>query len=55
MEPNAVRTVVVVGAGTMGHAIGQVFAQAGVEVNLVDTHETMLERAATSIRSDLTR
>ena len=53
MEPNAVRTVVVVGAGTMGHAIGQVFAQAGVEVNLVDTHETMLERAITSIRSNL--
>jgi 3-hydroxybutyryl-CoA dehydrogenase len=53
MESNAVRTVVVVGAGTMGHAIGQVFAQAGIEVNLVDTHETVLERAAISIRSDL--
>lgn len=53
MEPKVVNTVVVVGAGTMGHAIGQTFAQAGIEVNLVDIDEALLERAAASIRSNL--
>ena len=30
------------GAGTMGHSIAQVFAQAGIHVDLVDLDETAL-------------
>ncbi len=36
MEVENIKTVGVVGAGTMGHGIAQVFAQAGFEVVLVD-------------------
>lgn len=53
MNPNDVKTVAVVGAGTMGHSIAQVFAQAGIEVNLVDTNQRILNRAIELINSNL--
>ncbi|MBW1678408.1 MAG: 3-hydroxybutyryl-CoA dehydrogenase, partial [Deltaproteobacteria bacterium] len=37
-----VKRAVVVGAGVMGHSIAHVFAQAGIEVNLVDLDEAVL-------------
>jgi 3-hydroxyacyl-CoA dehydrogenase len=48
-----IKRAVVVGAGTMGHAIAQVFAQNGIEVGLVDLHAPCLERALRLIRSNL--
>ena len=53
MDPNAVKKVVVVGAGTMGNGIAQVFARAGIEVGLVDVNEETLGRAKDRIESGL--
>lgn len=51
--PDQVRRVVVVGAGTMGLGIAQVFAQSGRHVSLVDVDEGVLERAVERIRANL--
>ena len=45
----------VVGAGTMGNGIAHVFAQHGWPVKLVDTAPAALQRATTTIRSNLER
>jgi 3-hydroxybutyryl-CoA dehydrogenase len=43
----------IVGAGTMGHSLALVFAQAGYEVDLVDMKSEALEKAFGLIRSNL--
>jgi 3-hydroxybutyryl-CoA dehydrogenase len=43
----------VIGAGTMGHGIAQVCAQAGYEVKLVDISEGVLKRALIQIKENL--
>jgi 3-hydroxybutyryl-CoA dehydrogenase len=53
MSPRSLRTVLVVGAGVMGHSIAQVFAQAGIGVNLVDLDEGKLTHAMTLIQANL--
>ena len=50
-----INTVGVVGAGTMGSGIAQVFAQAGFKVCLVDVAEPMLGRARETILKSLGR
>jgi 3-hydroxybutyryl-CoA dehydrogenase len=50
-----IKIVGVVGAGTMGHGIAQVFAQAGFDVRLVDVSQPMLDRAHTQIRNSLAK
>ena len=45
--------VAVVGAGTMGHGIAQVFAQAGCLVKLIDVNEQVLKEAFTRIKANL--
>jgi 3-hydroxybutyryl-CoA dehydrogenase len=50
-----IKTVGVVGAGTMGNGIAQVFAQAGVTVQLVDVAQPMLDRARHTIEKSLAR
>jgi 3-hydroxybutyryl-CoA dehydrogenase len=49
----AVKTVGVVGAGTMGSGIAQAFAQSGFAVRLVDVAQPMLMRARDSIARSL--
>ncbi len=49
------KTIGVVGAGTMGNGIAQVFAQAGYDVRLVDVAQPMLERARTAIDKSLSK
>lgn len=51
--PEEVKTAAVVGAGVMGHAIAQVFAQAGMEVRLVDLDEEALGSAHRRIEYNL--
>jgi len=51
----AIRTIGVVGAGTMGSGIAQVFAQAGFVVTLVDVSAPMLGRARRAIEASLTK
>jgi 3-hydroxybutyryl-CoA dehydrogenase len=50
-----IKIVGVIGAGTMGHGIAQVFAQAGFEVRLVDVARPLLERAEIQIRASLAK
>ncbi len=53
MDASKVKRIVVVGAGTMGHSIAQVFAQAGIEAGLVDLDDDLLGRARTLVESNL--
>jgi 3-hydroxybutyryl-CoA dehydrogenase len=48
-----IKTVAVVGAGTMGSGIAQVFAQAGFPVRLVDVAQPLLDRARATIEKSL--
>ncbi len=50
-----IQTIGVVGAGTMGNGIAQVFAQAGYEVTLVDIAKPALDRARAAIEKSLTK
>lgn len=50
-----IKTIGVVGAGTMGHGISQIAAQAGYRVILNDLNEEALERGLKAIRKNLDR
>ena len=50
-----IKIVGVVGAGTMGNGIAQVFAQAGFEVRLVDVAWPVLDRARAQIETSLAK
>ena len=45
----------VIGAGTMGNGIAQVFAQSGFDVQLVDVAQPMLDRARSAIDKSLAK
>jgi 3-hydroxyacyl-CoA dehydrogenase len=53
MELDKIKRILVVGAGTMGHAIAQVYATAGFEVDLVDLNQEALDNAMNKIKSNL--
>src|SRR4051794_17620800 len=48
-----IKTIGVIGAGTMGNGIAQVFAQSGFSVTLVDVAQPMLDRACKTIAKSL--
>ena len=48
-----IKTVGVIGAGTMGNGIAQVFSQSGFSVKLVDAAQPMLDRARGTIEKSL--
>ena len=50
-----IRTIGVIGAGTMGNGIAQVFAQSGFSVTLVDVAQPMLDRARATIETNVAR
>jgi 3-hydroxybutyryl-CoA dehydrogenase len=50
-----ITTVAVIGAGTMGNGIAQVFAQSGFSVRLVDVAQPMLDRARATIEKSLSK
>ena len=51
----AVKTVAVIGGGTMGNGIAQAFATSGFEVRLVDQRQDLVERALGTIAKNLDR
>lgn len=53
VEASDVRTVVVVGAGTMGHGIAQVCAMAGCETRLVDVSKSAVENGIAQVQKNL--
>jgi 3-hydroxybutyryl-CoA dehydrogenase len=52
---NDIRRVAVIGAGTMGNGIAQVFAQSGFDVTLVDAAAPALDRARGTIEKSLAK
>lgn len=50
-----VKTLTVVGSGTMGHGIGQLAAMRGIDVRVFDVDGAALERARTGVRTSLDR
>src|SRR5271156_3219550 len=50
-----IKTVGVIGAGTMGSGIAHVFARAGFRVLLCDVEQRFLDRALSQIRTNLGR
>ncbi len=50
-----IKSVGVIGAGTMGNGIAQVFAQSGFTVRLVDVAQPMLDRALGTIEKSLAK
>lgn len=48
-----VKKIAVIGAGTMGHGIAQIFAQAGYQVNLMSRTQKTLDRAMSLIKASL--
>jgi 3-hydroxybutyryl-CoA dehydrogenase len=50
-----ITTVGVIGAGTMGNGIAQVFAQSGFTVRLIDVAQPMLDRARGTIEKSLAK
>ncbi len=49
------RAVAVVGAGTMGNGIAQVFATCGVTTHLLDLHAELLDRGVATVHKSLAR
>ncbi|WP_206813000.1 3-hydroxyacyl-CoA dehydrogenase NAD-binding domain-containing protein [Paradesulfitobacterium ferrireducens] len=45
-----IRTIAIIGAGTMGHSIAAVSLRAGLKVNLIDTSEAVLGTAGVKVR-----
>lgn len=50
-----VKNVSVIGAGTMGSGIAQVFARAGYSVRLIDMEQSFLDRARKTVEKNLDR
>ena len=55
MKVDEIRTIAVLGAGTMGNGIAHVFARRGYEVILRDVEESFLTRARDTIAKNLDR
>ena len=51
MKPQAIERAAVIGAGTMGAGIALCFADAGIEVALIETSEEMLERGLSTVET----
>ena len=49
------KTIAVIGAGTMGNGIAHVFAQNGFQVNLIDIAQTSLDKGLANIAKNLDR
>ena len=52
---SAIKKVAVVGAGTMGNGIAQVFAQAGLDVVMIDQSDEFVARGMNTVRKSLER
>ncbi len=50
-----VKIIGVIGAGTMGNGIAQIFAQSGFSVRLVDVAQPLLDRARASVEKSLAK
>lgn len=51
--PSPLRTVAVLGAGTMGHGIAQVAAAAGLDTRLFDVNDELVQRGMARVKGNL--
>jgi len=55
MKLDDIKKVTIIGCGTMGNGIAQVFAQTGYQVNLVDVDQAFLDKALATISKSMDR
>lgn len=55
MNANDIKKITVIGSGTMGNGIAQVFATNGIEVNLIDIKQEFLDRAIATLSKSMDR
>jgi len=55
MKMDDIKNVTIIGSGTMGNGIAQVFAQTGYQVNLVDVDQAFLDKALATISKSMDR
>src|ERR1700722_664007 len=55
MSPDSIKTVAVLGAGTMGNGIAHVFARSGFDVILRDVEQRFLDRGLATVAKNLDR
>lgn len=55
MKIDDIKKVAIIGSGTMGNGIAQVFAQTGLEANLIDIKQEFLDKAVATIGKNLDR
>ncbi len=55
MTVDDIKKISVIGCGTMGNGIAQVFAQCGYKVNLIDIEQSLLDRAVANIAKSMDR
>ncbi|MEX2320898.1 MAG: 3-hydroxybutyryl-CoA dehydrogenase [Saccharospirillum sp.] len=55
LQTSGLQTIGVLGAGTMGHGIAQVFAQSGLTVQLVDNQQAQLDTAVKAVDRSLAK
>ncbi len=55
MGSSDIKNVAVIGAGTMGNGIAQMFAVSGFNVNLIDVNQELLDKAKKSVENSLER
>ncbi len=53
MNADDIKTIAIVGAGDMGHGIAEVFALAGIRVNLYDVKQEFVDRGKSRIQASL--
>ena len=55
LKTNCMKSIAVIGAGTMGNGIAHVFAQKGFSVHLIDTAPSALDKALATIQKNVDR
>ncbi|MEO0652153.1 MAG: 3-hydroxyacyl-CoA dehydrogenase NAD-binding domain-containing protein, partial [Planctomycetota bacterium] len=55
MQAAKIERALVIGAGTMGHGIAQVLAQAGIATTLADVSQETLDRARATVEKNLAK
>ncbi len=55
MNVDDIKNVTIIGCGTMGNGIAQVFAQKGISVNLIDIKQEFLDKAIANLTKSMDR
>ena len=55
MKVEDIRTITIIGAGDMGHGIGELAAMAGYKVNIYDIKQEFVDKGISKIRDSLSK